>query len=551
VILPGSLATAPFEQVLDALRQRYPSSGEMEKAIAGALESAAGPLLRVQAGEWIVRMVPVERLVPEVHLRWRPLVRDAMLFVVWQLSAARLAPKVVEQIELPPATPPEERLLRLIAKVPGLQKIGQVLARNRHLHPRLRRALSELENGISDVSAADVRQIVTRELGARVGAHSVELDGELLSEASVSAVLGFTWRNPESGRRERGVFKVLKPHIPGCYAEDMKILHELTRHLAHKHGKGDIRLAGLADTLTEIRLLLQHEVDFAREQATLAGELASYRSVRGVRVPRLIRPLCAPTITALTRERGVKVTAAFRRPSAPRAGVAERLAEALIAVPALAAEPVAVYHADPHAGNVLYDTRSRQLVILDWALTERLTREHRRNVLMLVLMHLLRDVDGVCRAVERLREHRKAGDEALRLAIRRLVERRLSERPWLQVPGAMDAVRLLDEIALEGVKFPAALLMFRKAAFTLEGVLEDIAGRAVRIDGVVARYAARRWAKTAGVLYSLLPARDWLALEWSALTFASRLCAGLWRRPWIRLPELIYAVAGPSSPPAG
>ena len=95
---------------------------------------------------WVVEnIVPVEVLVPEAYAAWRAPVRDAMMFVIKHLSAGRLAPKLLEQLELPPKTSPESRLLRLIAKVPGLQKLGQVLARDRHLTPALRRALSQLE----------------------------------------------------------------------------------------------------------------------------------------------------------------------------------------------------------------------------------------------------------------------------------------------------------------------------------------------------------------------------------------------------------------------
>jgi ubiquinone biosynthesis protein len=518
------------EPMLDTFRSRYPDTAGRENAVAAALAGEAGPLLRAQLGEWIIQLVPVERLVPEVHQRWRPLVRDAMLFTVWRLSAARLAPKVVEQMEMPATTSAEMRLLRLIAKVPGLQKIGQVLARNRRLPAPLRKALSELENGIADVSADEIRAIVARELGDRMKTYRVQLAETILSEASVSAVLRFTWRNPAGGRRERGVFKVLKPHIPDCFAEDMKILQELAAHLARKYRKSEIRLAGLAETLTEIRLLLRHEVDFRREQSTLRDALEPYRQMPGVRVPRLIQPLCTATVTALTEEPGVKVTAAFRRRSAGRTGVANRLAEALVGIPALAREPETIYHADPHAGNILYDKRSRQLVILDWALTERLTREHRRNVILLVLMLLLRDADGVCRAVEGLRIHRTSGGEALAGVIRCLVARRLEEWPLLRLPGGMDALRLLDEIALEGVQFPGALLMFRKAMFTLEGVLEDVTSVTVRMDSAVARYAARHWDRTVRMLYSVLSIRDWLALDWSALTFFSRVCGQGWSR---------------------
>jgi ubiquinone biosynthesis protein len=266
--------------------------------------------------------------------------------------------------------------------------------------------------------------------------------------------------------------------------------------------------------------------------------LGAYRRLPGVRVPRLIQPLSTATITALTQEKGVKVTEAFARRAAQRLSVAQRLAEALIAVPTLAREKDSIFHADPHAGNLLYDQRRRELVILDWALTERLTLEQRQSVFMLVLMMTLRDADGVVKAIERLLENGAADDRVHRYGIRERVKGMLDRLPLFQLPGAMDAMQLLDEIALEGIPFPAALLMFRKAFFTLEGVLEDIAGSGVRMDSAIARYAAEHWMDTSAALLSLLSPTDWVALNWSALTFTYRLCAQALFRPWRWLPDL-------------
>ena len=514
--IPLQQALSPFLTGLDTLEEKI---GAVESALTGE----AGKFWREELGKWTVRMVPAELLVPEVHGHWRPLVHDAMLFVVSRLSASRLAPKIVEQIALPPDTPPEVRLLRFIAKVPGLQKIGQVLARNRNLDPRVRRALIKLENGISDMSIAEMQAIICEQLDSQIKAYGIEVEPVILSEASVSAVVGFTWRNPETGRRERGVFKILKPHIPSCYAEDMKILGQLARHLARKHKTKGTRLGGLAETLTEIRLLLEHEVDFRREQATLAGALNRYRSIPGVRVPRLIPLLSTPTITALTLERGKKVTEVRVRPAELRARVAERLAEALIAAPAFSLDKDSMFHADPHAGNVLYDRRRDELVILDWALTERLTREQRKSIVLMVMMMVLRDADGLVSAIAKLCQVRSAYEREEMRIIRAHVEGRLNELTLTQIPGPVDAMELLDEIAFEGIRFPAALLMFRKAFFTLDGVLEDIAGTEVRLDRVMARYALAHWQDVLGSLLTLFSLRDWITLDWSALTLSSRL----------------------------
>ena len=537
------IETDELQEALGPFLHGYKTTAARISAIEAALGSAAGKFWRDELGKWTVRMVPVDLLVPEEYRRWRPLVRDAMGFVVSRLAANRLAPNVVEQMELAADTPPEARLLRFIAKVPGLQKIGQVLARNRKLDPRVRRALSELENGISDVSINEIRAIIVQQLRPQLAKYAVEIDSAILCEASVSAVVRFTWRNPESGRRERGVFKVLKPYIPSCYAEDMKILQHLAGYLARKHRAGGVRLGGLAETLTEIRLLLEREVDFRGEQTTLLNALQMYRSVPGVRVPRLIEPLSTDIITALTQESGVKVTEALGRADTDRASVAERLAEVLIAIPALTRDKDAVFHADPHAGNLLYDKRRGELVILDWALTEHLTRAQRKNVLMLVLMMILRDVDGACGAVERLRQRHAAEDQEQTRIVREHVKRFLDALPLFEVPAAMGAMRLLDEIAMEGVRFPAALLMFRKASFTLDGVLEDIAGSSIRMDSAITRYALEHWAATCTALFSLLSPSDWMALDWSAMTFASRMGARVVLRPWTWVPELLHSRA--------
>jgi ubiquinone biosynthesis protein len=444
-----------------------------------------------------------------------------MLFMISRLSAARLAPKIVEQFELPPDTLPEERLLRLISRVPGLQKIGQVLARNRHLHPSLRRALSQLENNISDVDPAEVRAMIFRELGSHIETYDVDVEPAMFSEASVSAVVRFTWLNPESGCRERGVFKVLKPYVPACFREDMRLLQQLSGVLAAKHPEYG---RALPETLTNVRHLLEHEVQYHREQAVLAEASRVFGARQGVRVPRVIHALCTPKITALTEEQGVKVTGAFaREPAWRRKRVAEQLIDTLVAAPLFARADKAIFHADPHAGNLLYNEQTGELVVLDWALTERLTREQRRRVAMLALMIALRDSAGVCAEIEALALGGVRHDPALHEFVRAYVARFIDELPLSRLPGSMDAMRLLDRLALEGVRFPPALLMFRKVLFTLDGILHDIGAPNVNLDFVIARHMAARWVRSWWSFGAPLNLMDWVAVQSSALLYGARL----------------------------
>jgi ubiquinone biosynthesis protein len=490
--------------------------------LQAALSGPFGETLRNEIGKSIVNSLQVESLVPEVYAQWRPLVRDAMFFMATHLSAPRLAPKVIEQIHLPAKTPPEARLLRLISKVPGLQKLGQVLARNRHLHLALRRELSRLENGISDVKATDVLSIIRKELGPHLEACKVKIEPSIFSEASVSAVVRFSWWNPELRARERGVFKVMKPHVSGCFAEDMHLLAELAKFLGSKHREYGFAAKGIPDTFQEVRLLLEHEVHFATEQKSLieAGKL--YGSVRGVRVPRLIPSLCTSKITALTEEKGQKITDAVASlPVWKRKQVAEQLIETLIAVPLFSPEGEIVFHADPHAGNLLYSPSKGELVLLDWALTEHLSREQRRHLTTLFLMLALRDPAGVFDQIQCLQRQPARYRQDARL-IRGCITSFFDRLPFGRLPGVVDALHLVEQLAYRGVRFPAPLIMLRKILFTLDGVLHDVSGGEVDIELVLTRYAARNWNENPARFRLPFIARDWWRLQSSALFYSSR-----------------------------
>jgi ubiquinone biosynthesis protein len=529
-----------------AVANFLPKSGleaERISTIEAGLRSLAGQSLRDAMAEWIVdEIVPVKRLVPEAYENWRAPVREAMMFVVAHLSPARLAPKVLEQLELPKRTSAEARLLRLIAKVPGLQKLGQVIARNQNLRPALRDALARLENGIRDVKVEEVREIIQRDLGERVKMYDVRVERKVLSEASVSAVLRFTWRDPESGRRERGVFKVLKPHIPEYFAEDMDYLQGLAHHFADRHHTYGFPSHLIPDTFKKVRRLLRHEVNFRREQKTLleAGDL--YRNLRDVRVPRLIRPLCSSKITALTEERGIKVTnAAARLAVSQRRRVAEQLVEALVAFPLLSSREDVIFHGDPHAGNLLYDRKTGELTIIDWALRERLSREQRRHLAVLFAMVGLRDAVGTRNEVFALTQQKVRSSSAHGQAIGDTVRHFLDELPATSWPSMVDVMRLLERLAMTGVRFPVSLIMLSKVMFTLDGILGDIAGADTDMGGAIVRHMVKHWITDRKAFRSPLAVKDWVTLQCSSLLYTPR----LWMR-WERaiLDRLLPDVAG-------
>jgi ubiquinone biosynthesis protein len=543
----GRRTTGELRSALASFVPKNATRAEQLAAIESGLRSPTGRSWREAMASWIVdEIVPVSRLVPESYLQWRPPVRDAMTFVVSRLSPGRLAPKLLEQLELPHNTSPETRLLRLIAKVPGLQKLGQVIARNQHLRPALRNALARLENGIRDVDPREIRSIIQRDLGPRLRKFAVTISPRILSEASVSAVVQFTWRDPVSGRRERGVFKVLKPHIPEYFAEDMDYLHALAVYFGDQHHTHGFPPHLIADTFEKVRRLLRHEVNFRREQKTLLEAATLYRNLPGVRVPRVIRPLCSKRITALTQEPGIKITnAAARLSPKQRDYVAEQLVEALVAYPMLSAEEDVVFHGDPHAGNILYDRRSGQMSIIDWALKEHLSREQRRHLVLLFGMLVLRDPVGVSTEVVALSQSHNRTISSQSKIVEGTVRQFLDDLPMARVPSVVDAMRLLERAAVAGMRFPKSLIMLSKVMFTMDGILNDIGGSSGSMGLTIARHLARRWVGDRKAFRSPLRAKDWLTLQCSALLYSSRL--------WMRWEQAMLdrLLPDPSAEPVG
>jgi hypothetical protein len=69
--------------------------------------------------------------------------------------------------------------------------------------------------------------------------------------------------------------------------------------------------------------------------------------------------------------------------------------------------------------------------------------------------------------------------------------------------------------ALEGIRFPLGLMMFRKMLFTLDGILHDIGAPGLRMDLVLARYMLAR---------SPLSLIDWIGVQSSAAALWWRDC---------------------------
>jgi ubiquinone biosynthesis protein len=413
-------------------------------------------------------------VLPDEHARFRRPISGALAVFLEGLPEARQAAILTEQAALAPGASTAERLALLARSCPALHKLGQVLARDRRLCLELRQHLQELESLRPSIPVEAIQEVLARELGPleRLG---ITLEPPALAEASVAVVIPF-----RDARARSGVLKVLKPGVVEHLEQDLELFERVGSYLDQRCDDFQIPHLDYQESFEQVRTKLHCEVLFDHEQRHLALARVACAGEPRVQVPALLDH-CTPRVTAMERVSGGKVTE--HGPGCPgeRRCLGDLLVEALIARPIFALTGQALFHGDPHAGN-LFLTAEGRLAILDWSLAGTLGERERIAFAQIVLGALTLDGQRIVTALAALAERGCINEPALAAVV----------RAWLggvrrgHFPGFTSLMGLLDEAAqTAGLRVGADLLLFRKALHTLEGVLADVVGGANRIDVVL------------------------------------------------------------------
>ncbi|MBI4851052.1 MAG: hypothetical protein HY819_04405 [Acidobacteria bacterium] len=468
-LLPAEQQDIMLSIIMDEQRLQEPE--RFQELFYAPLEHLDLETNRSEIVRLLLELIPVEQLVPPIYEKYRPMVADAANVILSSLSQERLRIKLVEQMLLPFEATLPERLISLIARMPTLQKLGQIIARNRNLHPKFRKLLQKLENGIKDATYDSILAKVNQELKHQIKAYKVKIGGRFLAEASVCAVVPFTWHSPNDGTRRKGVFKVIKPFINGYWTEELKILEVLANYLDQNRNRYGLPTIGFRELLKEVRELLKKEVKLPIEQERLLQAQEFYAKDEDVRIPQLL-PMKTDSVTGMEFLEGQKVTIAANRFPENRRRIAELVLDKLVISVLFNMHDEALFHADPHAGNLFYSKENDELVLFDWGLSCTLKRSGRREIVQLILGFILNDQKRAIKAACALTEGKLTrGQEVI---IERKVLGIFASLPKFPLVRLEPLTRLLDELILDGIRFPAELLMFRKSLFTLIGVLYDV-----------------------------------------------------------------------------
>ncbi|GBC63624.1 hypothetical protein DENIS_4622 [Desulfonema ishimotonii] len=471
---------------------------ELADRICSYADMMGADIFTQRAADELIRLTRPADVVPDIYREYRPVVRDGIRLLFGGLSPERLSLLMADQVKMAEDAPVAHRLTELARQLPTLHKLGQIIARNRHIDPGLRSWLTGLENGIHRTDAGEIRETVRRELGNYMAPFSIRIDDAILSEASVGAVIGFNCTDPASGRASRGVFKVLRPGVREKLQEEFALLEKIAGFFDRHRSRYALKNFRFIETFRDIREALADEINLTGEQAHLSRAAGLCKKGKPVRVPVLLTRFCTENVTAMSLADGDKITEVAMSP-AERKRCAQALFDAIIWQPLFSTDAATFFHGDPHAGNI-YGVRNRrgqtEPVLLDWSLAGTLSRTERLHMTRLMLGILLEDGLLICEAVRAL-----AGDVSVSEGQVRAASREIMARPaWRERRLMSRAFYFIDQLALSGIRFPRDLLLFRKSFFTLEGVLHELdpdfsmdACVFKRLEGLFAEELPRRW----------------------------------------------------------
>ena len=435
--------------------------------------------------------IDVSPMVPDEFAQFRHVVADAVVFFLEHLPVPRLTELAARQCDLSADASAEERLANLISQCPTLHKLGQVVARDRRLSSELRRRLQTLETMEPTTPVATVRQTIEREIGKDC-ACALSIDSRALAEASVAVVIPFSSDMSPDTRPASGVLKVLKPHIEERLEEELEIWSDLAAFVDERCERDGLPLLRCKEIFQTVRTLLANEVRLDLEQLHLREAATFYADSQKIQIPGLL-PCSTRRITAMERVFGTRVTDTEHLSDGARKELAGLVLTELVAKPIWNTEPCAIFHADPHAGNLFY-TQDGRLAILDWALVGYLHKTEREQTAQIVLGALNLDANRIMRAIGAMAIE-KPNESALREVVTEAVAALYRTEP----PGLHWLLNLLgDAMFKAGVLFGEDLVLFRKSVLTLEGVAADVSkdlslGKVLPLSGGLE--LLREWAR--------------------------------------------------------
>ncbi|HIJ39694.1 MAG TPA: AarF/ABC1/UbiB kinase family protein [Deltaproteobacteria bacterium] len=471
----GASFMTRFLKVLAPIDGGNPGVIVMRSRALRLLKEAKAEGVLDQTTRQMVLFTGIESFLPPSYAKFQPVVVEGIIFLISQLPLKRLAEKIVDQLGLSLSATPGERLFMLVSDMPSLQKLGQIICRSPGLDPQVKDSLTDLEDKIKTVTYGQLRPFLRKAIQSTSGEFTITPEKKILAEASVCAVVPAEVLSGEKGSPVSSVLKVVKPAVRRNLPAELLLLDRTVTFLDDNRsewGLGDFSFQG---TLSQVRRLLENEMDLTMEQGNLDKALSYHASDNAVLVPER-SAASTPVMTVMSRLDGAKITDVAGLTPRERRRLAITLARLCIIRPIQDMNGESIFHGDPHAGNLAYTFEGQwpRIIFYDWTMLGRLGRLERLAMVLLTLGLIMDHGKVIFYAADVITKGSISVDKVMSGKIEGVIEEAMTGLKKGD-RGILSTIEFLfEKFTYQGVVFSADLMMYEKALITLKGVLADI-----------------------------------------------------------------------------
>ncbi len=404
--------------------------------------------------------------------------------VVERTGLATFLPGRASASETDATSPTPERLRRLMEQLgPTFIKVGQVLGGRPDLVPAdFVREFEKLQDHAPPLPFAILQPILEAELGRKLGDCFSSFDTEPLATASIAQV--------HAARTLEGddvVVKIRKPDVDRQLSQDLEIV-ELLAQLLERYIE-ELRPFRPQQIVLEFKRTLLEETDFRMEATNIRRFRENFAGSSFLVIPKVYGDLSSDRVLTMERIRGVKLSdlEAVRAMGVdPRELLRQGIDHFFQSV-----MRDGLFHADPHAGNLMALPDGR-MGLIDFGSVGRLSVRSKDAIVNMFLAMLAEDYDALILEYLDLSPAFEGSRSTSNIErIQREVAQIMSPYhglPLSEIPAGKVLMESTRVAFRYHVSLPRDLVLVFKSIMTLEGI-----GRALDPDfdlvGAASKYA--------------------------------------------------------------